>query len=84
MQPGHAPERAKQVMNFCRFFDSKTKTIIVLEGLAGRPIQEICQEYNIREEEYRWWRKVFLQNSPKVFDWDFEDRCMDGGMQSRG
>lgn len=65
-------------MSFYRFLDSQTKTIIVLEGLAGRPLQEICREYSIREEQYRCWRKVFLQNSPRVFDWDFEDCCQGG------
>lgn len=55
-------------MDFYRFFDSTTKAIIVLEGLSGRPVPEICQEYRIREEQYRCWMKFFLQNSPKVFD----------------
>lgn len=71
-------------MSIRRFFDSQTKTIIVLEGLAGRPVREICREYKIGEEQYRCWRKVFLQHSPRVFDWDFEDRCFDGGMHSKG
>jgi len=78
------PERASKAMSFCRFFDSKTKTIIVLEGLAGRPLQEICREYNIREEQYRCWRKIFLQHSPRVFDPDFEDLCRGGGRVGTG
>lgn len=65
-------------MTASRFLDSQTKTIIVMEGLAGRPLQEICQEYNIKEDQYRCWRKVFLQHSPRVFDWDFDDICQRG------
>jgi hypothetical protein len=28
-----------------RRWDSKTKTKIILEGLSGRPVSEICNEY---------------------------------------
>ena len=31
-----------------RRWDSKTKTKIVLEGLSGRPVSEICNEYGIQ------------------------------------
>ncbi len=30
-----------------RRWDSKTKTKIVLEGLSGRPVSEICNEYGV-------------------------------------
>jgi len=30
-----------------RRWDSKTKTKIVLEGLSGRPVSEICNEYGL-------------------------------------
>ncbi|MDD4456027.1 MAG: hypothetical protein PHC98_00395 [Syntrophotalea acetylenica] len=52
----------------CRLIDPLTKTIIVLEGLSGRPLAEICEEYNIREEHYTVWRKYFLANAPKIFE----------------
>ena len=32
-----------------RRWDSKTKTKIVLEGLSGRPVSEICNEYGIQD-----------------------------------
>lgn len=51
-----------------RTINSLTKTIIVLEGLSGRPISEICEEYNINKELYAIWRKHFLINAPKVFE----------------
>jgi len=62
-------------VNCYRFLSTQDKTIIVLEGLAGKSLQEICREYNITEIQYRRWRKLFLQHSPRVFDWDFEDLC---------
>jgi hypothetical protein len=62
-------------MNFYRFISPQDKTIIVLEGLSGKPLKEICREYRITEIQYRRWRKHFLLHSPRVFDWDFEDLC---------
>lgn len=35
-----------------RIWDSKTKTKIVLEGLSGRPVSEICNEYGIHQNQY--------------------------------
>jgi hypothetical protein len=32
--------------------DSKTKTKIVLEGLSGRPVSEICSPYGIHQTQY--------------------------------
>jgi len=29
--------------------DSKTKTKIILEGLSGRPVSEICNDYGIQQ-----------------------------------
>lgn len=51
-----------------RTINATTRTIIVLEGLSGRPIPEICEEYNINKELYVIWRKHFLINAPKVFE----------------
>jgi hypothetical protein len=61
--------RVKEVaMIPCRSITAMTRTIIVLEGLSGRPITEICEEYNISEELYAIWRKHFLKNASKVFE----------------
>lgn len=62
-------------MNFYRFISPEDKTIIVLEGLSGKPLPELCREYCITEFQYRRWRKHFLLHSPRVFDWDFEGLC---------
>lgn len=51
-----------------RQWDSKTKTKIVLEGLAGRSVAEICAAYQINQTQYYKWREVFLENAHQSFE----------------
>jgi len=51
-----------------RKWDSKTKTKIVLEGLSGKHISEICNEYEIHQNQYYIWRDKFLFDAQKAFD----------------
>jgi transposase-like protein len=51
-----------------RRWDSKTKTKIVLEGLSGRPVSEICNDYEIHQNQYYSWRDKFLSEAYKAFD----------------
>ncbi len=51
-----------------RRWDSKTKTKIVLEGLSGRPVSEICNEYGIHQNQFYIWRDKFLSDVHKAFD----------------
>jgi len=51
-----------------RRWDSKTKTKIVLEGLSGRPVSEICNEYGIHQNQYYIWRDKFFSEAHKAFD----------------
>ena len=51
-----------------RRWDSKTKSKIVLEGLSGRPISEICNEYEIHQNQYYTWRDKFLSEAHRAFD----------------
>ena len=51
-----------------RKWDPKVKTAIVLEGLKGRPIADICNEYQISQTQYYKWRDQFLANAPKLFE----------------
>ena len=51
-----------------RRWDSKTKTKIVLEGLSGRPVSEICNDYGIHQNQYYLWRDKFLSEAHKAFD----------------
>ena len=51
-----------------RKWDSKTKAKIVLEGLSGKPISEICNEYQISQNQYYQWRDKFLTESHRAFE----------------
>jgi len=51
-----------------RKWDPKAKAKIVLEGIKGRPVAEICNEYQICQSQYYQWRDQFLSNLNNVFD----------------
>jgi transposase-like protein len=51
-----------------RRWDSKTKTKIVLEGLSGRAVSEICNQYGIHQNQYYGWRDKFLSEAHKAFE----------------
>ena len=44
------------------------KSRIILEGLKGRPIVDICLEYQISQSMYYSWRDQFLSNMGQVFE----------------
>lgn len=50
-----------------RKWDAETKARIVLEGIGGRPVSELCREYMIRPGQYYKWKDQFTTNSPLVF-----------------
>ena len=50
-----------------RKWDPKTKAMIVVEGLKGKPVSEICIEHQISQAQYYQWRDQFLANMPQVF-----------------
>ncbi len=39
-----------------RKWDAKTKAMIVLEGLKGKPVAAICTEHQISQSQYYQWR----------------------------
>ena len=51
-----------------RKWDSKTKWLIVMEGLKGRKIVDLCTEHAITQGQYYSWRDQFLSEGYKVFD----------------
>ena len=51
-----------------RKWDAKTKANIVLQGLKGRPVADICAEYQISQAQYYQWRDQFMKKLPQVFD----------------
>ena len=53
-----------------RNWTAEEKAKIVLQGLKGRPVAEICNEFRIHQTQYYKWRDKFLENAPKLFDSD--------------
>jgi len=47
---------------------SEQKLRIVMQGAGGRPVSEICNEFQIGQSQYYLWRDQFLQNAGKVFE----------------
>jgi transposase-like protein len=50
-----------------RKWDPQTKSAIVLQGLKGERIKDICTEHNIRPVHYYQWRDKYLKNLPEIF-----------------
>ena len=53
-----------------RKWDSKTKAMVVVEGLKGKHVSEICIEHQISQAQYYQWRDQFLANMYQVFTSD--------------
>jgi transposase-like protein len=49
-----------------RQWDAKTKALIVVQGLQGRPVAEICHEYQISQSLYSQWRDQVLAHAAKA------------------
>lgn len=50
-----------------RKWDAQTKVTIVLQGLKGSPIADICTEHQISQAQYYQWRDQFMHRLPQVF-----------------
>jgi len=50
-----------------RKWDPKTKALIVLEGLKGKPVADLCLEHQISQTQYYQWRDQFLANAARAF-----------------
>jgi transposase-like protein len=51
-----------------RTWDAKTNALIVLEGLKGKPVAEICPEHQLSQSLYDQWRDQFLVKAAKACD----------------
>ena len=51
-----------------RKWDSKKKAEIVMRGLRGGSIADLCAEEGISQTQYYQWRDQFLGNSWKAFE----------------
>ena len=50
-----------------RKWDAQTKVTIVLQGLKGRPVADICTEHQISQAQYYQWREQFMKKMSQVF-----------------
>ena len=51
-----------------RNWDANAKAMIVIEGLKGKPVAELCTEHQISQSLYYQWRDQFLAQAAKAFD----------------
>jgi transposase-like protein len=42
--------------------------MIVIEGLKGKPVAQLCNEHQISQAQYYQWRDQFLAHAPKTFE----------------
>jgi transposase-like protein len=43
--------------------DTKTTAMVVIEGLTGKPVAEICTAHQISQSLYDLWRDQFLAHA---------------------
>jgi len=48
--------------------DAKSKARVVLQGLQGKPVAEICNEYQMSQSLYYQWRDQFLADAANAFE----------------
>lgn len=51
-----------------RRWKAAEKSRIILEGLKGRPVADICIEHQISQSMYYSWRDQFLSNMEQAFE----------------
>ena len=51
-----------------RSWTAQQKADIVIQGLKGRAVNDICLEYQVNQAQYYQWRDQFLANSAAAFD----------------
>jgi transposase-like protein len=51
-----------------RKWEAKPKAMIVLEGLKGKPVAEICTEHQISQAQYYQWRDQLLAHAAKALE----------------
>ena len=48
--------------------EAKTKALVVIEGLKGKPVKDICLEYQISQAQYYQWRDKRFASLPQLFN----------------
>ena len=57
-----------------RKWTSQQKFTIVLEGVKGKTVAQICSDHSIHQSMYYKWRDDFLSNAYKAFEKQKPDR----------
>ena len=50
-----------------RKWDAQTKATVVLQGIKGRSVADICTEHQISQALYYQWREQFMKKMPDLF-----------------
>jgi transposase len=58
-----------------RKWEAKTTAMIVLKGLKGKPVAELCAEHQLSQAQYYQWRDQFLAHAPKAFEVHQQSQC---------
>lgn len=59
-------------------WQSHEKSEIVLQGLQGRPVSDICVEYDISASLYYKWKDQFLRNMHLAYEVSGYDKSLNG------
>jgi transposase-like protein len=51
-----------------RQWDAQTNTRMVIEGLQGKPVAELCHAYQISQSQSDQWRDQVLANASRAFE----------------
>ena len=51
-----------------RTWDAQAKAMLVIEGLKGKPVAEICTEHHISPSQYYQWRDQLLAHAANAFE----------------
>ena len=57
-----------------RKWDAQMKAKMVIQGLQGKPIAEICHEHQISQAQYYQWRDQFLAHAANAFEVNQQNR----------
>ncbi len=50
-----------------RQWSPEEKASIVIQGIKGKTVAELCNEHGLSQSEYYRWREQFLKGMPLVF-----------------
>jgi len=61
-------EDGKEVSRMRRKWDARKKAKIVLEGLMGGCVNDLCRSHDLRPGQYYKWRGQFLEQCHQIFE----------------